>query len=134
MGNLNVFKEWLIRHTNEIIIAVCAILLPVKPLMVAIGFLIFFDLITGVYKAYKASEEITSKKLAKTVTKVIFYNIAILSSMAIESITGNEFIPVIKIVASGIASIEGFSIFENISSITGKNFRQIILDVFKHNP
>jgi len=97
-------------------------------------FLIFFDLITGVYKAYKASEEITSKKLAKTVTKVIFYNIAILSSMAIESITGNEFIPVIKIVASGIASIEGFSIFENISSITGKNFRQIILDVFKHNP
>ena len=121
-------KEWILKHLFEIFIAIAAVIAPIKPLIIAVGFLIFFDLITGLKKAHTLKESITSKRLSDTVTKIIFYNIAIFTSLTIQYIT-TDIIPVVKLVASGIAAIEGYSIFENISIITGKDFKTILSDI-----
>ncbi len=123
-------KSWILNHIEQLFIAMLAIIMPIKPLIIAIGFLIFFDFITGVKKAHKNGEKISSKKMANTINKIIFYNVAIFTGIAINSILGTDLVNAVTIIASGIASVEGYSIIENISAITNSNLRDTIGKIF----
>lgn len=99
---------------------------PAFPLMLAIGFFIVADFITGIMAAKKRGEEIRSKKMRPTVTKGIGYMIAILVAHVFQQ----NFLPgleVLKIVSGLIAFIEIKSLDENFRDITGKSlFKQFI--------
>lgn len=123
-------KNWIVQHCNQIVIALIAVLSPVQTVMVAIMFLIGFDFITGIVKAYKAGEKITSKKMANTIGKVIFYNIAIFTGIAINAVLATTLINAISIIASAIASIEAYSILENISAITNTDLKNAVGNLF----
>lgn len=93
-------------------------LAPAKATMIAVGFLVIGDLVTGIWAAVKRGETFSSAKLRQTITKTLGYQLAIVLSYVTESQLLPE-IPVLKVVAGLIASTELVSALENLASITG---------------
>ena len=97
---------------------------PITAALAGLGVLIFADVITGCKAAKVRGEEIQSNRMARTVSKIIFYSIAIILSRVME-VVFIDFIPVAQITAGYIAIVEFKSNIENIGSITG-------VDIWKH--
>ena len=97
---------------------------PITAAIIGLAVLIFFDVITGCRAAQLRGEEIRSNRLARTVSKIIFYSIAIILSRVME-VSFMDWMPVAKLTAGYIAIVEFKSNMENIASITG-------VDVWKH--
>ena len=98
-----------------------AVFLPIKELMLTIGFLVAADMVVGIWKALKLKQRIRSRRMSDTITKLLLYQIAIMSGFLIESFIIAELIPITKLVATVIAVIEFKSIVESIESVTGKD-------------
>jgi hypothetical protein len=98
-----------------------AVFLPIKELMLTIGFLVAADMVVGIWKALKLKQRIRSRRMSDTVTKLLLYQIAIMSGFLIETFIIAELIPITKLVATVIAVIEFKSIIESIESVTGKD-------------
>lgn len=112
-------KNWIISHFDSIIITLMAFFAPTVPLLLSIGFLVGVDFIFGIYRAWKTNQEITSRKMSKTITKIFLYNMAILSVWVLEkNIIGSE-IPITKIVAGMICLVETKSIDETFKLVFG---------------
>tara|TARA_R100001463_G_scaffold130452_1_gene189869 strand:+ start:164 stop:559 length:396 start_codon:yes stop_codon:yes gene_type:complete len=97
---------------------------PITAAIIGLLVLIFFDVITGCRAAQLRGEEIRSNRLSRTVSKIIFYSIAIILSRVME-VSFMDWIPVAKLTAGYIAVVEFKSNMENIASITG-------VDIWKH--
>ena len=98
-----------------------AVFLPIKELMLTIGFLVSADLIVGIWKAIKTKQRIRSRRMSDTVTKLLLYQLAIMSGFLIETFIINELIPITKLIATVVAIIEFKSIVESIEAVTGKD-------------
>ncbi len=98
-----------------------AVFLPIKELMLTIGFLVGADMVVGIWKALKLKQRIRSRRMSDTITKLLLYQIAIMSGFLIETFIISELIPITKLVATVIAVIEFKSIVESIESVTGKD-------------
>ena len=103
------------------LLASLAVFLPIKELMLTIGFLVAVDMVVGIWKALKLKQRIRSRRMSDTVTKLLLYQIAIMSGFLIETFIIAELIPITKLVATVIAVIEFKSIIESIESVTGKD-------------
>lgn len=108
-------KQWLI----NLLLATWAIMTPVLPLFVTIFVLIIADFIFGLYRAWKTNEEISSRKMSHTISKILLYELAILALFLIEKFVIMEEIPLTKIVAGVIAMVELKSIDESFMKIFG---------------
>ena len=87
--------------------------------MITIGILVAVDFIFGIYRAWKTKQEITSRKMSHTVTKMLLYNLTVISIWAIEkNITGSD-IPITKISAGIICLVEFKSIDETFKLLFG---------------
>lgn len=121
------FKELdIILIIKAIIIALLAYLTPLQPLILAIGVLILFDTIVGIYKAWKLNEKISSRRFGHIISKFALYNIAIISGYILENMIGLDNIPIARIIAVGIGLTELLSISENIDELTGINIYKLI--------
>ena len=103
---------------------VLAILLPVLPLAVFAGFLIFADTCTGIWAARVRGEKFHSSKLKRALAKVALYPLII----AIASLA-EYFLPGIPFTTGGavlIIVVECVSILENASDILGYNLLRIV--------
>ena len=98
-----------------------AVFLPIKELMLTIGFLVAADLVVGVWKAIKTGQRIRSRRMSDTITKLLLYQLAIMSGFLIETFIISELIPITKLIATVIAIIEFKSIIESIEAVTGKD-------------
>ena len=114
-------KELLFLKGKFWLLASLAVFLPIKELMLTIGFLVGADMVVGIWKALKLKQRIRSRRMSDTVTKLLLYQIAIMSGFLIESFIIAELIPITKLVATVIAVIEFKSIIESIESVTGKD-------------
>ena len=114
-------KELLFLKGKFWLLASLAVFLPIKELMLTIGFLVAADMVVGIWKALKLKQRIRSRRMSDTVTKLLLYQIAIMSGFLIESFIISELIPITKLVATVIAVIEFKSIIESIESVTGKD-------------
>ncbi len=107
-----------------------AFLLPIKFILLLVGFMIFLDLISGVWKAKKRGEAITSNKLSRTISKMLLYQFGIITFFAVDKFLLGEFIlhfssvPYLltKLVGIFFVWIELVSLNENLTEITGVNF------------
>lgn len=115
--------HWL-QTTAVIIVAFFA---PIHQLLGLTLVLVVSDMVLGVYAAVKRGETISSKKLRRTLSKILGYEVGIILGFIIESKFGFG-IPLVKIVASVIGLTETKSIAENLSTITGADFLKIITD------
>jgi hypothetical protein len=110
-----------------------AFLLPIKPLIFLVGFMIVIDTATGIWKAKKSGEKITSKKLSQIVSKMVLYQVALISMFLVDKLLLGEFMGLFtsiqffltKVVAIFFCSIELLSINENIKVIYKLNLFQM---------
>lgn len=108
-------------------VAIAAVLAPIKMLMISVGFLIIADLITGIWAAKKRSESIKSAAMRRTISKILIYQLAVISGFLVEKYMLEELIPISKIVASVIGLVELKSILENSNYILGYDiFKSVI--------
>jgi phage-related holin len=102
------------------IAAIIGIFAPVHAIMLAAGFLIFADLATGMMAAKKRGEKISSAAMRRTVSKILVYQLVIMSGFLVETYMIGGAIPISKIAASIIGMTELFSILENAEQIYGQ--------------
>lgn len=110
-------KEFL----TSLTISAIAVLAPVHSILIVTGILIVLDFITGIWAAYKREEKIKSARMRDSVTKMVIFQVAVISGFLMEKYMLDNSIPVSKIVAGVIAATEGLSLFENLNTISGKN-------------
>jgi sugar phosphate permease len=114
--------------------ALVAILAPAKALLLSVGFLIIADLITGIWAAYKRGEKIKSSRIRDSVSKILIYQIAVISAFLVETYMLDSIFPVSKIVAAVIGIVELTSILENANVILGKDlFKEVISKIGSYN-
>lgn len=114
-------KEWMFLKGKVWLFASLAVFLPIKELMLTIGFLVGADLVVGLWKAIKIGQRIRSRRLSDTITKLLLYQLAIMSGFLIETFIISELIPVTKLISTVVAIIEFKSIIESIEAVTGKD-------------
>lgn len=114
-------KVWFLKHLTDILIVIGAVLTPMIPIIIVTGLLISFDFISGMAAAIKRGELLTSRKMSNTISKVIFYNLALFSSMGVQYLL-KDIIPVTNIIVGVIAMVEAKSIYENVGFILGIDF------------
>jgi hypothetical protein len=110
------------------LISICfAFFLPISGILIMIGVLIAIDTITGIWKAKKLGEKITSRKLSAIISKLALYEITVIMFFLIDKFILNEIIltffsvpfMLTKIVALVLSSIEVMSINENYKIVKG---------------
>lgn len=130
---MNSFWDTSIGWSVKLTAWVALFLAPAKATMIAVGFLVLGDLITGIWAAVKRGETFSSAKLRQTITKTLGYQLAIVLSYVTESQLMPE-IPVLKVVAGLIASTELVSALENLASITGVPLAEAVKKLFYKKP
>ncbi len=112
---------------------VAAFLLPIKGLILLVGFMILLDTVTGVWKAKKIGEKITSSKLSRVISKMLLYQLGLITFFILEKYLLGEFVLLFtslpylltKIVAVFFVGVELMSLNENIKVVYGQNFFQL---------
>ena len=110
----------------NLLVSLLAILSPVKPLLLTVGFLIIVDFIFGIWRAKKLGETITSRKMSNTLSKMVLYNLAILSVYLLGKYVIDTGLPLEKIAAGLISIIEIKSLDESFQKIFGFSLWQKI--------
>ena len=110
------------------LISICfAFFLPISGILIMIGVLISIDTITGIWKAKKLGDKITSRKLSSIISKLALYEITVIMFFLIDKFILNEIIltffsvpfMLTKVVALVLSSIEVMSINENYKIVKG---------------
>jgi hypothetical protein len=89
-------------YLKALALSILAVLAPIKTVMIVTGVLIFADLILGILAARKRGEPITSAALRRTVSKMIAYQVAIITGFLCEKYLIEDAIPVTKLIAGMI--------------------------------
>ena len=110
------------------LISICfAFFLPISGILIMIGVLISIDTITGIWKANKLGDKISSRKLSAIISKLALYEITVIMFFLIDKFILNEIIltffsvpfMLTKVTALVLASIEVMSINENYKIVKG---------------
>ena len=115
--------------TKTWVLACMSIFLPIKELMLTVGFLVGADMVVGIWKALKTGQKIRSRRMSDTITKMLLYQLAIVSGFLIEKYIITDMLPIAKLIGSVIAIIEFKSLVESIESVTGQNLWTKIKEV-----
>lgn len=112
-----------------------ALFAPIQGIMITVGLAIIADTVVGIWKAIKLKEKISSRKLGQVISKMLIYQATIILFFLIDKfILGDllaaffaiEFL-LTKAIALTLASVEVFSIDENVKQVRGTG----IADAFK---
>ena len=108
------------------LISICfAFFLPISGILLMIGVLIVIDTITGIWKAKKIGDKITSRKLSSIISKLALYELTVIMFFLIDKFILNDIIltffsvpfMLTKVVALVLSSIEVMSINENYKAV-----------------
>ncbi len=108
------------------LISICfAFFLPISGILLMIGVLICIDTFTGIWKAKKLGEKITSRKLSSIISKLALYEVTVIMFFLIDQFILNDIIltffsvpfMLTKVVALVLASIEVMSINESYKQV-----------------
>lgn len=110
------------------LLVLMTLLAPIKPLAIACGVLVIGDMITGMWAAYKRKEKLNSAEMRRSVSKMLIYQIAIITGFVLEKWIMQDAVPVSRIVSGVIGMVEFKSILENASIITGQDLLKLVLE------
>lgn len=119
------------KYAIELLIAIGVVLAPIKSILITVGVLIVADFAMGLWAARKRGESITSSGMSKTVSKALVYQAAVICAFLVEKYLMDGVLPVCKIVASIIGSVEMKSLLENGESILGQPVFKVVIDKLK---
>lgn len=107
-------KNYILAHMPSFLVAIAAVLSPVVPLLLTVGFLVMVDFIFAIYRQWKQDpSKITSRKMGNTVSKLTTYTLAILAIFLLEKYILIGVLPITKMAAGLICLVELKSIDEN---------------------
>lgn len=106
----------------KLLLSVLAVFAPIKSLIFSIGFVAFMDLLTGIMAAKQRGEKIESAKSRRTIVKLLGYQMAIITGFVIEKYMVDNSLPITKIIAGAISTVELQSVLENLQAVTGVDF------------
>jgi hypothetical protein len=123
-------KAFILSFFKKLFLTVITFLLPIKGIILTVGLMIVADTVTGIFKAKRKGESITSRKLSSLVSKMCLYQSAVVLFYMIETYILSNIISLFvdvnliltKLVAITLILIEIKSIDENVKAITGKSF------------
>ena len=104
---------------------------PVKDIVHVMLIFILVDFLSGIWASRKLGEKLKSKKFRKTLTKFLWYTIALILSFMMEKTFNLSWANLSAIIGGFICFIELKSIFENITVITGEPVFMRILNIIK---
>jgi hypothetical protein len=112
-------------------VAIISIFTPVTPILLTIGVLIIIDFLVGIYRAFKMKEQITSRKMGNTISKMFLYQLTIISLFLFENYILMGILPVTKIGAALISITELKSIDESVEKMTGVGIWKKLVKIIK---
>lgn len=117
--NMSLFKA--------LLVSMISVFAPIQSILITVGILIFTDLILGILAAKKRGERINSAAMRRTVSKMLIYQLAIITGFLCEIYLIGGLIPISKLVAGVIGMVEFKSILENSDTISGEPiFKKLI--------
>jgi phage-related holin len=106
---------------KKVFILIYAFLSPITKVIYTILFLIFVDLVTGLWASKKEKQAITSSALSRTVGKVLIYSTTVILAFIVNKYLLEGFgFPVERVVSGFIAITEMTSIMENMNRISDR--------------
>lgn len=110
---------------TKLIAVVGAFFLPISGILFLVGFAIFIDTLTGIWKSKKLKIKITSQKLSAIISKLFLYELAVIGFYLIDFWILNDIVKqffsvplmLTKILSLVLVSIEVMSINENYFAI-----------------
>ena len=110
---------------TKLLAVVGAFFLPISGILFLVGFAIFVDTLTGLWKAKKLKIAITSRKLSAVISKLFLYELAVIGFYLIDFWILNDIVKqffsvplmLTKILSLVLVSIEVMSINENYFAI-----------------
>ena len=120
-------KTWLI----HLWIGLVAFVSPLFPLAILVSSLIGTDFVFGIYRAYKTKQEINSRKMGHTISKLFLYNLAVLSVFMLEKLVFGTDVQFTKVVVGVIAMVELKSIDESFRILYGFSIYESLIDKIK---
>lgn len=116
--------DWILDNLHLLMLTVVTILTPVCPLLLTVGLLIVVDFLFGIVRSIKlyGFESITSRKMSNTISKMLLYNLVIITVYFLEVNLIQTGLPLAKMAAGLIGLTEIKSIDESFSSIFGWSF------------
>ena len=123
---------------TKLLAIVGAFFLPISGILFLVGFAIFIDTLTGLWKAKKLKIPITSRKLSAVISKLFLYELAVIGFYLIDFWILNDIIMkffsvelmLTKILSLVLVSIEVMSINENYFSIRQISIWQAMKSLF----
>lgn len=115
-------------HALSSLLFLLGLLAPIQVLAIAIGFLVVADVVTGVWASLKAKQRVTSDRFGRTVTKSGVYLVALVVAHVAEAYVFGGAVPVTKVVSGLVGTTELISIYENLSRISGLDFKRAIAE------
>jgi hypothetical protein len=119
------------KYLIELCIAIAVVLAPIKAVMITVGFLVAADFIFGILAARKRGEKITSARMSHSITKAFVYQGAVISGFLMEKYLLDSVLPVCKIVAGLIGSVEMKSLLESANDILGQPVFKAVVSTLK---
>lgn len=117
-------------YALHLLTTVWAFLAPAHTLIFATGTLVLLDLITGIAKAMKNGDKITSNRMRHTITKGLMYQLAILAAFMLDTVMDMGLMAS-RVVAGVIGIVECKSVLENVEAMTGANIWAAVLEKLK---
>jgi hypothetical protein len=111
--------------------SVFGVLAPVAAIIYTLTFIIFLDFIFGIVKSVKLKQEVSSRKMSQSISKVFLYNLLIIGLFVVDKYVLQTGIGLEKIGASLIILVEIRSIDEHFTKLFGYSLWDKISEQFK---
>ena len=117
------------------LVSILTLVTPIKPLIFTVGFVIAIDFLFGVYRAWRLDpNSITSRKMGHTVSKILLYNLAVITVYFVAGIWSQEFgLLAAKATSLLIALTEVKSIDESFQILFGFGFYSKLISFLKRD-
>ena len=110
-----------------IIASMLALLLPVQTVLLGTVILVLADLATGIWASRRQGVPITSDRLGRSIRKLFVYLTAVVTAQVAEVWMLDGGVPLVKVVAGLICSTELLSNYENLTRISGVDFKSLLI-------
>lgn len=118
-------------NLGNLFASIFGVLAPVMAIIYSLTFIIFLDFIFGMIKARKLGEEITSRKMSQSISKIFLYNLLIIGLFVIDRYIAQTGIGLDKVGASLIIVVEMRSIDEHFTKVFGYSLWERISEQLK---
>tara|TARA_R100000951_G_C2625515_1_gene175865 strand:- start:119 stop:598 length:480 start_codon:yes stop_codon:yes gene_type:complete len=122
----------------KLITITSAFFLPICGILILIGAAVIMDTVTGIWKAKKLKQKVTSRKLSALVSKILLYEATVMLFFLMDKFLLNDIVVsffgiellTTKILALVLCSIEIISINENFQIVKGVDLFAALKNLF----